>query len=125
MAGRLDLAMRREGSGKESNKRKRTKREGTKREGTKRAHGQNSRVIREWGRKTHELEKFWVGSWVRGAEQGRDVNTDSLAGTCDTEGAQRPACTSVCSQTPELALSSKFLLDLSVHESAFPPLARA
>lgn len=75
--------------------------------------------MRGWGREAHELEKFQVGSWVRGAENSQDVNTDSLTGTC-TEGARRPACTPVCSQTSELALSFKFLLDLSVRESAFP-----
>lgn len=76
--------------------------------------------MRGWGREAHELEKFQVGSGVRGAEKSQDVNTDSLTGTCGTEGAQRPACTPVCSQTSELALSSKFLLYLSVRESAFP-----
>lgn len=70
------------------------------------------------------------GGWGEGrGEKGWDASTDSdpVTGPCDTEGAWRPTCISVCKQTPQTATwpfclwefgKIEFLLDLTTIASS-------
>lgn len=66
--------------------------------GGERAHSRNSRGIRgleSGAREAQKAEKFRVGNGMRRLRT-MDASTDSVTGTCDTEGRWRPARALVC-----------------------------